>query len=204
MAKINTGNWNDVPAYTGGASEKLELGGHHLQILDAEIIQGTARGSGKPYQMIKLSFDTASIDTQPGFFRRKFEDGKQYGRNKWPNAGTGVVSIPFPGETDKRTIGRWNGFIEMINKSNSSPGREFKWDIDTDSLKKRFIGGVFRDEEFITDKNEVATTQKLAWFCSVQEVNEAKIPPTKTVERPPTDSWSSPSAADTSSLPFDL
>lgn len=205
MAKITTGRWNDVPAYTGGQSERLELGGHYLQILKAEMISGTGKKSGQPYQMLKLYFDTAKIDPQAGFFGRKYEQSKNFRKDdaKWPNAGTGVVFIPFENETDNIVIGRWNGFLKILEESNSTPGKPFTWDMDTDSLKGKFIGGVFRDEEWMDDKGAIRLTQKLAWFCSVQAVPEATIPDTRTLSGGST-TKSEPKSDNDLDLPFDL
>lgn len=202
MAKIPyRREWADVPAYTGGPSETLELGGHYLQILHADMREGHTQNG--PWQGIRIMFDTHETDCQPGFFRRKYDNSRQWAERdgkdpKWPNDGTGMVFIPQEG-ADKRQIGRYNGFIKMLESSN--PG--WKWDFTTESLRGKLIGGVFRDEEWEFE-GRTGMAQKLAWFCDVEKVPEATIPEPRMLQRKVSRPTPAAPYQDDTDLPFDL
>lgn len=202
MAKINYDkSWDAVPAYTGGEAETLELGGHYLEIVGAELREGV--GANGPWQAVRIAFDTHITDSQPGFFRRAFDRAKQWAEQdgekpKWPNSGTGMVFIP-QADADNRQIGRWNGFVKTLETSNP----DWKWDLDTDSLRGKLIGGVFREEEWEYE-GRTGMSVRLAWFCEVESVPEARIPEPRMLNRRNQRTQPTPAPSNHADLPFDL
>ena len=168
MQKPN--NYENTQA--GGEFTPIELGGHYLVIKQVEEVTNK---SGNP--MIKISFDTADNDKQPHYFADRFRSDIRPDK-KWPGNGVAWINVNDSGGKCSRNF---KGFTTSAEKSN--PGFSIVWgDQFCACLKNKMIGGVFREELGIYNGKETHQ-HKLAWFCSSDKVQEAKIPdPVETEE----------------------
>lgn len=176
-------NYDQVEVNTGW--EPLEVGGHYLEILSVE-----ERMSKNNQSMLVVMFDTAANDKQPKYFRSNHEKGRYY-------QGTTYIL----NTDDEWAVRRLKQFVTSVEHSN--PGFEFDWNIN--SFRGKKVGGVFGQEEYINQNNEVKTSVKLRWFCGIDKVETASIPKRKEVEnKPKTNNSSYFDPLADSDLPFDL
>lgn len=161
------------------AWEQLETGGHYLTILGAKEAQSK---SGR--DMLVIQFDTAKGDKQPSYFTNNHREGFYY-------QGTHYIIL---GDEDW-AVRNLKSLITAVEESNY--GFKFDW-ANPNCLKGQNVGGVFGEEEYLNDRNEVRKSVKLRWFCSVSSVEGASIPKPKTLDIQDT------KAPESDGLPFDL
>ena len=171
--KINMMNFDKPAGYdevqAGGEYTPIELGGHKLRILQLEAAE--ARTGAK---FIKVHFDTAPDDIQPGYYTEQYKEDTR-DQKKW-----GGVAVLFPTDKDGRTSKSFKQFCTSIEHSNNS---SISWGAGFEaSIVGKAIGGVFGEEEYINAQGEVKTARKLFWWRSVDGVADAKIPNKRTVE----------------------
>lgn len=127
-------NWNDVQEFT----EKKQL---PLDAYVCKIIKATVQGSEYGEQLC-IGFDIAE-GAYAGFYKKEFAantmENKKY---------KGVLRIWLPkhdgSEKDEWAKSILKGLVSSVEKSN--PG--YKWNWDESSLVGRFIGILFRNEEW--------------------------------------------------------
>lgn len=154
--------WDEVTPEVAGNGEQLPVGGYVCQILGAE--EAVSR---KGNDMLKVAFDIADGE-YAGFYGRKFENKRKFDANaKWP----GMYYCPTRGER----VGRFKGFIKTIENCNEG----YAWDWNEASLKGKLFGGVFGEEEFLTDDNKLMTTVKLRFVLPVEGIEDAPAPKLK-------------------------
>lgn len=148
-----------------GESERLELGGHELVIMDAREHTGLTGNVS-----LKICVDIAGNDKQKGFFKRQY-DNNNLSERKWPNGATKYLSLK------DEQISYLKGFITSLEKSNNN----FKFNTKGtwEQLKGLKIAGQFGLEEYEKQDGDIGTATKLVQFRSLDKLNEIKIPKVK-------------------------
>ena len=167
MNKLN--GWDQTQAQMGNVSEQLVPGGHVVKIIGVEL---THSKSGT--EMMVLRFDIAESGTFDGMFSRIYRARTANGNGlpSWPNAGT---YYQLTTDKDGNTNPRFKGLITAVEKSNS--GYEWNWDERT--LKGKFVGIIFREEEFLANDGQVRTTVKPMACCPANEAADKPAPAKK-------------------------
>lgn len=163
---FNMDLWETTEAKEFGESERLELGGHELVILDAREYKSEISGNVS----LKVSVDIGGKDKQKGFFQKQYDSNKLSER-KWPAGGVKYMSLK------DEQLGFLKGFITALEKSNSN----FKFNIKGtwEQLKGLKIAGQFGLEEYEKQDGNIGTSTKLVQFRSLDKLNEIKIPKVK-------------------------
>lgn len=156
-----------------GDYEKLELGGHIVKILDAEVKTYTTQ-DGRTFERLVLKIDMAENDRQAGFFSRKFaKDAEEDAMSaKWK--GTYTINIPDDNAPDNAKSA-FKTFTTSIEKSN--PG--YKWNWEEKQLAGKVLGGVFGLEEFTNQNGEVICFSKCKFVRSTEKIEEIQPPKVK-------------------------
>lgn len=163
---FNMDLWETTEAKEFGESERLELGGHELVILDAREYKSEISGNVS----LRVSVDIGGKDKQKGFFQKQYDSNKLSER-KWPAGGVKYMSLK------DEQLGFLKGFITALEKSNSN----FKFNIKGtwEQLKGLKIAGQFGLEEYEKQDGNIGTSTKLVQFRSLDKLNEIKIPKVK-------------------------
>lgn len=143
----------------------VELGGHSLIIKQVEEMTSK---TGKA--MIKVSFDFAQDDKQPGYFMEQFKNDIRPDK-KWPNQATQYILT----EDDQGRCSRsFKTFTTCVEHSNT--GFTTQWvDNFGRQFKDKKIGGVFGEQMDYYNGRE-STKRVLRWFISTDKVADAAIP----------------------------
>lgn len=161
MRKPN--NYDDTKAQ--GEFIPVELGGHRLVIKEVTEMKSK---SGK--DMIKVCFDFAKDDKQPGHFEQMFKDDIRP-EKKWPNQATQYIITE---DEDGNCSRSFKTFITCVEHSNNR--FEVKWVDDFGKqFKGKLIGGVFGPQMDYYNGREIEK-RVLRWFVSIDKVDDATIP----------------------------
>ena len=161
MRKPN--NYDDTKAQ--GEFIPVELGGHRLVI--KEVVEMKSK-SGR--DMIKVCFDFAKDDKQPGHFEQMFKDDIRP-EKKWPNQATQYILTE---DEDGNCSRSFKTFITCVEHSNNK--FEVKWVDDFGKqFKGKLIGGVFGPQMDYYNGREIEK-RVLRWFVSIDNVDDATIP----------------------------
>lgn len=170
-----------------GQQEPVSPGGHGVEILKAE----TGKDSYGDYLL--LSFDIKEGSEYDDFFRKKYsrqldfartQTEKKYGDPTWQGTFRQYIY-----EKDGTTNKFFKGLITSIEKSN--PPYKFNWDEST--LKKKRLGLVFREEEFIgRNDQQKHTTVRAAWACDWDSFPDMPVPAIKKLKEKPLSSFYGP------------
>ena len=163
---FNMDLWETTEAKEFGESERLELGGHELVILDAREYKSEISGNVS----LKVSVDIGGKDKQKGFFQRQY-DNNTLSERKWPTGGVKYMSLK------DEQLGFLKGFITALEKSN--PNFKFNTKGTWEQLKGLKIAGQFGLEEYEKQDGDIGTATKLVQFRSLDKLNEIKIPKVK-------------------------
>lgn len=151
--------------------QQLPHGGYVLKIVGAEERQHKGGSS------LVVAFDIAEGDYE-GYYKQNFDSQKQEDK-KW--RGTMWVSLPKDdgSEQDEWTLRRLKTIMQNIEDSNTG----FHWDWDEKKLKGKFIGGLFRNEEYEKTNGDIGTTVRCCQFTTVENIRNGKfkIPADKTL-----------------------
>jgi hypothetical protein len=167
MLNIDMNTWNNTKADDG--YKRLTPGGHRCVIKNVENRQSKA---GKP--MLAIAFDIAGGEFD-GYFMDLYgknvtdaaKDGKQA---KWPNGGVYYQLI------DEEHLGRFKAVINSIEASN--PG--FKFDMNEKSLIGKLFGGVFREEEYLSNRDgSIKTSLKCNAIRKIDGIEDIPVPAKK-------------------------
>lgn len=153
-------DYDSVQAY--GENKPLEPGGHIMKIVKVEE---TVSKGGNPMLMIYL--DTDKSDKQPQYFKQRYDNDAR-AEKKWP-------CIVYQLTEDVQNGGTNPGFktfITSVEKSNSSSFKVLWGDKFCECFKGKLVGGVFRREQFVTQKGKLAWSVKCCAFRSVAAINE--------------------------------
>ena len=147
----------------GGDFTPIELGGHKLVIKKLEEVTAS---NGNKY--LKVSFDTAPDDRQPNYYTEAWKNDTRE-QKKW-----GGVATVFPTDQEGKTSKTFKQFCTSIEKSNNS---KIQWGAGFESsIVGKVIGGIFGEEEYLNNANEVKVARKLFWWRSTEGIIDAKIP----------------------------
>ena len=115
-----------------GEFTPVELGGHYLVIKEVSEMKSK---NGK--DMIKVSFDFAKNDKQPGYFEKAFRDDIRP-EKKWPNQATQYILTEDAEGNCSRSFKTFITCVEHSNKMEVQWGDNFE-----QQFKNKVIGGVF-------------------------------------------------------------
>lgn len=164
-------DYDSVQAY--GETAPLERGGHIMKIVKVEE---TVSKNGNP--MIMIYLDTDKSDKQPLYFKKKY-DADTRAEKKWGCIVYQLTEDPQTGGTNPR----FKTFTTSVEESNSSSFKILWGDKFCECFKGRLVGGVFRREEFLTQKGKRAWSTKCCAFRSVAAINEGvEIPEDKPLD----------------------
>lgn len=163
MQKPN--DYDSAPVY--GENKPLETGGHVLKIIKVEE---TVSKNGNT--MILIYLDTDKSDRQPQYFKQKYDADTRTDK-KWPCIVYQLVEDVQNGGTNAG----FKTFITSVEKSNSSSFKVLWGDKFCECFKGKLVGGVFRREQFLTQKGKPAWSVKCCGFRSVAAIHEGVEPP---------------------------
>ncbi len=148
-----------------GEFTPVELGGHILII--KEVLEMKSKTDK---DMIRVSFDFAQNDSQPGYFEKAFRDDIRPDK-KWPaNGTTYILTEDQNGDCSKS----FKTFITSVERSN--PGFTVNWgDGFAECFKNKLAGAVFGVVNDYYNGRNIAKHQ-LRWFRSAEGVKDADIP----------------------------
>lgn len=148
--------WEQAAAYTDGA-ERVPAGGHVCRILTARV-ETLENGSEKLSLALEIDEGTA-LD---GVYRRSYT-AKATGNPaaKWP-----CVFSTFLVGRDGMCNPFFKGLIECVVQSN--PGYVWNWDENT--LKGKYLGMIFREEEFISSDGTIKIATRPAFARTVERI----------------------------------
>ena len=151
----------------GGDFTPIELGGHHIIIKNVE--ETTSKACNP---MLKISFDFAKNDRQPGYMTKEYKNDIRPDK-KWPHAGTQYILVE---DKEGNCSKSFKSFITAFESSNSC---DAKWgDGFAAQFKNKKIGGVYGEVE--NEYNgKTSMRHELRWFCSDDKVDDVKIPEPK-------------------------
>ena len=161
---IKPQEWETTEASTGDF-KKITLGGHVCQVKKA-IIDVTKTGK----EVLILEFDIANGECANFYledFQRRFLSNPDA---KWQGI--------YRQLTEGNSLKFFKGLITAIEKSNSG----YTWNWDEKSLVGKFFGGVFGQEEYLNNKDEIKLSTKCRFIRSVDQVLEGvEVPKIKTL-----------------------
>ena len=148
-----------------GEFTPVELGGHYLIIKD---VTETQSKNGK--DVIKVSFDFAANDKQPGYFMKSFKNDIRPDK-KWPNQATQYILTEDENGNCSKSF---KTFITCVEHSNS--GFVTQWgDNFGAQFKNKVVGGVFGPQKDYYENKE-REKRVLRWFVSVDKVKDVQVP----------------------------
>ena len=182
--KISVGNFRDLPN-----------GAYVMKILNVEL----AINSQGEY--LKLGCDIAEGEFA-NFFMEDYK-GQQKEDKKWHCFFFLNIPKDDGSEKDGWTRKKFKRFINAVEDSN--PG--LTWDWNEQTLKGRFIGGIFNHREYEKTDGTVGRSANFANFCSIQMVVDGTYLPvedkTLTVSTSTNNGWMSvPDNVEDEELPF--
>jgi len=149
----------------------INLGGHKL------VIIGTKEVQDKGY--VTIQYDTAKDDAQPSYYQTAYKSDtrpdKKYGGNHNVFTETRVF--------DGRQTNAFKNFLSAVESSNA--GYKFDWNnpANLDTLKGKYVGGVFVEEEYVNNSGEIKIARKLRYWRSVEGALTAEIPKKKEIDK---------------------
>ena len=186
----------DFDLVTGyGEFRNITVGGHIMRIMSVEVVQ-----SRENKEMLKISLDTASDDSQPAFFADKYRRDTRTDK-KW-----GCVMYQRTTDDQGATNRGFKTFITSVEESN--PGFTVAWGTSFEAcLKNKRVGAIFREEEYEKESGGTGMSVKPFAFRSVETIKAGvDIPEPKLLAKPayPTSSYGNggykPSAQPTPSV----
>ena len=149
----------------GGEFIPVELGGHKMVIKSV-----TEMKSRTNKDMIKVEFDFAEDDKQPGYFSEQFANDIRPDK-KWPNQATQYMLTE---DAEGKCTRNFKTFTTCAEHSNA--GFSVQWgDKFCQCFKGKKIGGVF-GEQMDYYNGEEKKKRVLRWFVSLDKVADATIP----------------------------
>lgn len=147
-----------------GGFTPVELGGHYLII--KEVLEMKSK-TGK--EMIKISFDFARNDKQPGYFTEAFKNDIRPDK-KWPNQATQYILTE---DSEGNCSRSFKTFITCVEHSNN--GFVTQWgDNFGAQFKNKVVGGVFGPQKDYYENKE-REKRVLRWFVSADKVKDAQV-----------------------------
>lgn len=170
-------NWDNLPA--AGEFQPLPADGYVLSIINAK--EEMSKRTKSP--MLVIAFDIAD-GRYRGYYRNLYNNRKN-DQGKW--LGVYYITLPLDdgSESDNRKMSRLKGFINAVAESNDTYNAKRYFDIA--QLKGKFVGGVFRREQYENKNGELKWSTKLAWTTSVDKIRigEFTVPEDKYLQQDP-------------------
>lgn len=156
-----------------GEYTAIALGGHIMRIMSVEVVKSSTNKD-----MLKISLDTASDDSQPAYFAAKYRADTRPDK-KW-----GCVMYQLVYDDQGSTNRGFKTFITSVEESN--PGFTVAWGAAFEqSLKDKRVGAIFREEEYQKQDGSYAMSTKPFAFRSVDTIKEGvEIPEPKLINKP--------------------
>lgn len=152
---------------TGGDYTPIEVGGHHAVIVS---VKEQKSSTGK--DMVVVALDFAKNDTQPGYFKDRFDKDTRSDK-KWPYQGVQYIVTE---DDDGKCSRSFKEFITSFERSNNvitNWGDKF-----VNQFKNKKIGVVYGEveEEY---NGEIKTRRRIRWFCEDSKVDSQNAPKKK-------------------------
>lgn len=156
-----------------GEFKPISLGGHIMRIMGVEVVTSS---TGK--EMLKISLDTASDDSQPAYFAAKYRADTRPDK-KW-----GCVMYQLVYDDQGATNRGFKTFVTSVEESN--PGFKVAWGAAFEScLKDKRVGAIFREEEYEKTDGTIGKSTKPFAFRSVETIKAGvEIPEPKLLNKP--------------------
>lgn len=156
-----------------GEFTPIAVGGHIMRIMGVEVVTSS---TGK--EMLKISLDTASDDTQPNYFADKYRRDTRV-EKKW-----GCVMNQLVYDKQGATNRGFKAFITSVEESN--PGFTITWGAGFEAcLKNKRVGAIFREEEYEKTDGTIGKSTKPFAFRSVETIKAGvEIPEPKLLNKP--------------------
>ena len=156
-----------------GEFTPIALGGHIMRIMGVEVVKSS---TGR--EMLKISLDTASDDSQPAYFAEKYRADTRADK-KW-----GCVMYQLVYDEQGATNRGFKTFVTSVEESN--PGFKVAWGAAFEScLKDKRVGAIFREEEYEKNDGTVGKSTKPFAFRSVETSKAGEeIPEPKRLNKP--------------------
>jgi len=150
---IKPQGFDQAVAFTGDF-ETLEPSGY-VCIIKKVMVEEKHYG-----ELLRIAFDIAEGEHKD-FYKRKFEKAKETNAEaKWQGMYYQTVK--------EKEDGYFKGFLTAIENSNNG----FKFDFDETKLTGKLFGGVFGQEEYLNNKNEIKLSTKCRFIRSVEQVGK--------------------------------
>lgn len=162
-------NWEKVqPDY--GEYKKLPAGGYICQII-AVAIEKSKSGN----DMITINYDIADGEYK-GYFMNRYKNAPRTNGTEPKWQGKYYIVINADGYE-----ARLKALTTSLEESN--PG--YTWDWNEQNIKNKIFGGIFREEEYLSNSNEIRSSCKLWGIRSVKTIQEGnfEIPRKKELSR---------------------
>lgn len=156
-----------------GEFTHIALGGHIMRIMGVEVVTSS---TGK--EMLKISLDTASDDSQPAYFAEKYRADTRADK-KW-----GCVMYQLVYDEQGATNRGFKTFVTSVEESNH--GFKVTWgDAFEKCLKDKRVGAIFREEEYEKNDGTIGKSIKPFAFRSVETIKAGvEIPEPKLLNKP--------------------
>ena len=177
MQRLN--DWDTTRAAMGGEGmEQVTPGGHVVKILNASI------GEYNGKEQLILCFDVDEGTEFDGIFRRQFDIIKKRGDGtkipQWPINGT-FKQFTRDYNDSTKTNPYFKGLIQAVCDSNA----RYVWDWNERSLVGKYVGLIFREEEYATkDTGEIRTTVRAFACCPAADAPDKEPPKKKEYKGP--------------------
>ena len=140
-----------------GEFESIPVGGHICRIIGARV-EKTQTG----LDMLALQIEIADGTKLDGYYHRRFDSAKRNRPDaKWPGTYRTLIA-----DKDGNTKGVFKGVVTSVEKSNPP----YVWNWDEGSLKGKYIGFNYGEEEFQGNDGNVRTIVKPRFPLSVDRV----------------------------------
>lgn len=172
-------DWDSARAAQGGDGfEQMTPGGHVVKILNAAV------GEYNEREQLILSFDIDEGSDLDGFYRRQYDALKKRGDGtkilQWPINGT-FKQFTRDYKDESKTNPFFKGLIQAVENSNP----RYTWDWNERSLTGKYVGLIFREEEYLNNNTgEIKTTVRAFACCNAADAAEKEIPRKKEYQGP--------------------
>ena len=116
--------------------------------------------------MLVINYDIAEGDYK-GFYMDKYKNSTPRSDNE-PIKWQGKYYQMLEGDNWES---RFKGLITSIEESNEG----YKWNEDEASLKGKLFGGIFGEEEYLSNNGDIRTNTKLRWIRSTKKIRDGEF-----------------------------
>ena len=157
--------WDEAVA-NDGTFKRLTAGGHVCVIKQARLTKSKSKGE----DMLEMAFDILG-----GEFDKYFEEQYKFNQKNYPDSAKWSNAGIYRQVLVGKSMSMAKGMLLNIEKSNA--GWSWNWD-ETELVGKKF-GGVFREEEYLNNKNEKKTRVVCIAVRPVDGIEDIEVPEPK-------------------------